>query len=868
MTPAPSRLARAIHRGIRRLMPADVRARYDEGMDETFQLMYRDAAERGRLAVVRLFVGEAFAALRARVDWRPFMMSISAVSSRVRALRRRPGFALGVLVTLALATGALTTVFAVVDTVLLRPLPYPNPEQLINVNEVMPAKGQAASLIAPARLVDWARMNQTLTAIAGYYGENVTDTSPTDPERISARRVTPGYFEVLGTAPVAGRTFVPNEELFKGPPAIVISDALARRRFGSPAAAVGRILRIGGVSTPIVGVMPPAFAPAWLDAWLPAQVSPGLLSARSARFMSGVARMKPGVTVERALDDLTGAQRQLAVAFPATDKGWSVSGEALAKWTVGTSADGLPLVFGAIALLWLIGVTNVAGLMVVELQRRARDLAVRAAIGGSRAHLVGELVGEAFVLSVIGSAAGLGLAALAIPEIPRALTSLPRMHELALDARAVSFAVASAAVATMAFGVLPALAATRRRGVTMATLGARGGSARRHAMQSTLVVLQVAMSLLLLGGAGLLARSYANLTSVDAGFSTDEVVTFHIGARWDEDRTKVGQFQASMLDALDRTPGVRAAGFVNFLPMTGATLRSHVRVAGLAGRESDGSYSVGTRMVGHNYLAALGVSLSSGSWCRPVGTDPNAAHEALVNRQFADQFAPGEQLIGRSLAFVQFGGVPFTIAGIVSDVMEDNPQADPVPYVYTCDALGAWPDPSYVVRTTDARSLMANLRPIVRGLDGNRAVFGLRALSDLTGDLRQSPRVNAALLSIFAAAAVLIASTGLYGLFARLVSDRAREIGVRLALGAEPMAIMRSIWGRALKLIVVGLLLGVAASAAGARLIAASLYRVSPLDSWSMASAIGVLLVAGAAAVAAPAIRASRVDPVSAMRGE
>lgn len=876
---ASGRLAFGIHRILQRLVPSDVRARHGKNIDDTFNDMYEAAAIRGRSAVARLLIDELVSAVRSRFTrrpgasssafhWRSFTHAIFAISPRFRALRRRPGFALGILATLALATGALTTIFAVVDTVLLRPLPYPESQQLLAVYESMPAKGQAQSLVAPARIADWQRMNRTLSGIAGSYFENVTDTSALDPERISAVRVTPGYFDVYGSAPLAGRTLSADEERVNGLAAIVVSEALARRRFGAPDAAVGQVLRIGGSAVPIVGVMPSVFAAATIDAWMPAQIGPPLSTIRNARFMNGVARMKRGVTVDQALADLSAVQAQLGNEFPATDKVWTVTAGSLAGWGTSASMAGLSLIFGAIALLWLIGVTNVAGLMVVELQRRARDLAVRAAIGASRAGIVGELVGEAVILSVIGTAAGIGLAALATPAIPRVITSLPRMNELALDTRAIAFAAATSAAAALIFGLWPALAATRRRAVTLGALGTRGGAAPRHALQSTLVIVQVAMSLLLVGSAGLLARSYINLTNVDAGFSANDVVTFRVGARWDEDRAKVGQFQATLVDALERTPGVTAAGFTNFFPMSGATLRSHVRVAGLPGRESDGGYSVGSRMVGRNYLSALSVPLKSGAWCRAQSPDPNAPREALVNKKFIDEFAPGESLVGRTLSFTQFANAPFTITGIVGDVVEDTPSASPVPYIYTCDSLGSWPDPSYVVRTSDPRAFIANARTIVRGLDASRAVFALRPLSDVTDQYRQSPRVNAALLSIFAAAAVLIASAGLYGLFARLVSDRAREIGVRLALGAAPAAIMRSIWSRAFKLILSGLLIGAVASAAATRVLAASLYRVSPLDPLTMIGAVGLLLIAGAVAVAVPALRAAHVDPVVTMRAD
>jgi putative ABC transport system permease protein len=381
------------------------------------------------------------------------------------------------------------------------------------------------------------------------------------------------------------------------------------------------------------------------------------------------------------------------------------------------------------------------------------------------------------------------------------------------------------------------------------------------------VVAQVAASVLLVGSATLLLRSYYHLTQTDVGFDASNVWTFHVAARWDEDRGRVGLLQEQLLGRLAELPHVQAAGLTNFLPATGATLRYQVRVDGLAGPNEDGSMTVGMRTIGGDYLRTIGAPLVVGSSCPPLRTTVKAPPTALVSRRFVELYAGGQNLVGRSVAITQFGD-RFTITGVVGDLAEDGPGSSPAPYLYTCAVGGGWPDPQYVVRTADARMLAGDLRRIVRELDASRAVFGLQPLGDVVGAALDEPRANAALLTFFAGAALCLAAIGLYSLFMLVVSERAREMAVRLAVGAEPRELVRLVVASAARLLAIGIVAGLALTALADRALRGVLFGVSPLDPAALAAAVAILVLVAGFAVAIPAFRVSRIAPIEALRAE
>jgi putative ABC transport system permease protein len=788
-----------------------------------------------------------------------------------RFLARRSGFFAIVVAILALGIGTNTALFSVVDAVLLKPLPYPHPDRLVTVMEASPAKNEKVSLIAPGRLADWNRMNRTFDGISGSYSENVTDTSGAEPERLAGRRVAPGYFAVFGVKPVAGRTFTPEEELAGGPLSVVINYNFWTRRYRQSPSAIGRRLILAGNGFTIVGVMPKEFADSAIDLWLPAQFGPGLLRIREARFLSGVGRMKPGVKVTQARADLADVQRELGRQFPQTDKDWSAMVGDLKEYRVGEHRQALLFVFGAVGLLLLLAAANIAGLMLTELERREREFAIRSSIGATRAQVVGAVMREVLLIAAAGVAAGCAIAAWLVDFLKTIPTDVPRLAEIQLDWRALVFAALAGVVAAMLCGLLPALQATRGNLAVLLSQTGRGGSGGRHKWQRALVVGQVALTVLLLASAGLMLRSYHNLSHVDLGFEPGHAITFHVGAAWDEDRDRVGRMQEELLARIEDFPGVIAAGFTNFLPTTGATLRYQVTLEGTEHPGENGKITVGERSISRDYLKALGAPILAGQPCPDLRAMSGGGPKALVNRRFADLYSKGRNMVGQHLLGFEGpnGGLPMEIIGVVGDMREDTLNVTAVPYVYVCIVPGGWPDPEYVARTQgDARALIQAIRPMVRSLDPGRAVFGVKTVQDVVEESLEQPRLNTRMLTLFALAAMALASIGLYGLVTLVVTARTREIGVRMTLGAEPSRIMAQLLAGVARLIAIGIAAGLALTVMANRVLRSVLFGVSPMDTMTLAGAVLALAAVSALATLVPARRAAHIDPLEAIRTE
>jgi putative ABC transport system permease protein len=881
--PVTVRAARAIHRALLILVPTPVRRRYRAEMIATFDAASAEAGARGFGALARLMCGEVrdLATSRRANRAAPLIrggsphtsgpaspwLHPSAWRQAGRSLRRRPAYLVAAVLTLGAGAGITTAVFSLVDTVLIKPLPYPDADRLVTVYESSPSAREKTSLVAPARIEDWQRFTRSFVALSGSYAENVTDTSGQEPERLDARRVLPRFFDVFATPPLAGRFFTIDEERANGPGAAIISERFWTRRYQRDAAAVGRALTIGGRPYAIAGVMPDSFTGAAIDVWLPAQMSPELMQARAARFLGGVGRIRPGVMLEAAAQDLAAVQSALAREFPQTDAGWSAEIAPLKESRIGSARRGLILVFAAVAALWVIAVANVAGLSLVQVRRRSREMAIRAALGASRTRVVATMLREGLIIAVAGSVVGAALATWLVSLMPTALAGTARINELAIDWRALAFATATNLLGVCAFSLLPAIAGTRQDANRVIGNGNRSVTGGHHLLQKSLVVGQVALSVVLVGSATLLLRSYYNLTHVETGFDSSSVMTFHVGARWDEDRTRIGQLQEQLLSRLHELPHVQAAGLVNFLPASGATLRYQVLVGGLSGSNADGSITVGTRMIGGRYLRAIRAPLLTGSSCPDLSATANMPLAAIVNKRFVDAHADGQNLLGRSVRFTQYP-TTYTIAGVVDNLAEDSHASSHVPYLYTCVSAGAWPDPEYVARTSDARAFAADLRRIVRELDSGRAVFGLRPLQEVLEAALDRPRLDAAMLGLFAAAAVTLAAVGLYSLFMLVVSDRMREIAVRLAIGAEPSEMIRMVMRGAGRLLTIGIVAGLVLTAAADRVLRGVLFGVGALDIPALTAAVLTLAVVAAVAVAGPALKAARVEPTEVLRGE
>jgi putative ABC transport system permease protein len=789
----------------------------------------------------------------------------------LRSLARRPVFTITVFGLLALGIASNTALFSVVDTVVLKPLPYPNADRLVLVTEANSAKDQKASLVAPGRIEDWNRLNHAFTAISGVYSENVTDTGGGEPERLTGVRVAPRYFEVFGEPAQLGRTFLPEEERDGGPHAAVISFGLWTRRYGQDPRVLDRRLILGGDAFRIVGVMPKTFTSATTDAWLPAQTSDILMRQRDARFFSGVARMKPGLTIAQVQADLVSVQRALGEQYPATDKGWSVNLQDLKAARLGDAGKPMLLLFGAVALLLSITVSNVASLVLSQLDRRQREIAIRFSIGGTRAQIVAALMREIVCIALAGAAAGWAGAALSIRVLVKVFAQTPRIAELSLDWRALVFAATVSAAGALAFGLLPALRATSVRYAASLLRAGRSAMGRRRILQPALVAGQIALTMTLLAGSGLLLRSFRNLTRADLGFNPARTLIFHVGARWDENRARIGRMQETLVAELNRMPGVQAAGIANFLPASGATLRYPVQLEGAAGSDEIARMPAGSRTVSPGYLKAIQATLLTGTACPELRLEGQPAAKAMVNRRFVEVYAHGENVVGRHLRFASPSGpgTMIEIVGVIADIREDSLGAPAYPYVYSCARPGWWPDPEYVIHASgDPRALLGTIRELVHRIEPSRAIFGVRTMDEAVDAALDRPRTSAEIVALFALTAMTLAAVGLYSLIAHFVNSRRQEIGVRIALGASPKQILVSLLQGAGRLIGAGIAVGIALTLVAERLARSLLFGVGAVDVAGLSAAAALLAAVSLGAALIPARRAAAIDPMESMRVE
>ncbi|HKD10384.1 MAG TPA: ABC transporter permease [Bryobacteraceae bacterium] len=785
----------------------------------------------------------------------------SPLISAVRSLRRRPGYALAAVSILSFGIAANTAVFSIVDATILKPLPYPGPERLTTVMEGNPKTGREG-LIAPGRLEDWNRMNRTFEAISGLYAENVTDTSRTEPERLTARRVVPRYFQVFQTPPALGRYFTAAEERENGPAAAVISYSFWKRRFHNAPTALNQRLVLAGKGYSIVGIAPDTFASPSIDIWLPAQINSFLMGIRQARFITGVGRMKPGVTIEQAREDLSRVQNQLGAQFPATDKGWSANVTSLKEFRVGSYRRAMVLIFAAVAILFLISTANTAALALTQSVRRSAEFAIRRALGAGSSRIGSLALSESAVLGGLAALVGSGLAAILVNAFRQELAALPRPAEIALDWRALAVAIAAGCAAAVLCGLVPFLISARRDTSPLLALTGRSSPGERHRWQTVLAGAQIALTVVLLAGAGLMLRSYRNLTMFDAGFDSSRAATFHVGAAWDEDRNRIGRVQQDLLDALAVTPGVEAAGFANFLPASGATLRYQYRFG------NGEPITAGERSVTRDYFRAIGVPILAGDSCPPFRAVASRQPAALLNQAFVKQYLNDASPVGRTFS-MQDTSRPFEVVGVVGNVREDALNSAPVPYVYICLGPGNWPDPEYVVRSTGAPGgVFAGIRSAVHRVDSSRALFGLDTLSNVVNSTLDQPKLDAEALGFFSFAALLLAGVGIYSLVTLLAISKTREIGVRMALGAQPQQVTALLFRIALQFVVGGMAVGLAGAFFLGRAMRSLLFGIPPADPVSLALALAIMGLAAGLAALFPALRAARVDPMSAIRAE
>ncbi|HEY7497458.1 MAG TPA: ABC transporter permease [Vicinamibacterales bacterium] len=784
----------------------------------------------------------------------------------LRSLIRRRGLSATIILTLALGIGANSAIFSAVDAVLLKPLPYPDAGRLVKVYELNKAQRGATQLVAPVRLAEWNEATVSFDGIAGSYFENLTDTTAAAPERIDAMNVSPRFFQVLGAAPALGRWPTDDEGRVGGPRAVVISDTVWRERFGADPAIVGRTWQLGSTSRTIVAVMPPSFRypSATTKVWIPVQMSPGLASARQARFYTSIGRLKPGVSIEQARADLDAIQARLGERFPETDKGWGVEILTLADETVGGVRRSLWFLMGAVALVLVAACGNVACLMLADSTRRGHEVAVRFAIGASRGQVIRQLLMEGALLAGAGATLGLVIAYWAIGAFNTTPTGLPAVNDIRIDGRLVAMTLSLGVLSTLLFALAPALHATRRDPGEALSRGGRSYVGGRHVLQRALVAAQVGLAIVLLAGAGLLIRSFARLQATSPGFDASDVLTFRMTAQWSERPEAVAERHARTIERLEAIPGVLSAAFSQWLPADSDFPPTEFRIIGRDDRER----TFGTlRTVSPNYFRTLRIPLLEGTICSAAASLP-AVQKAVVSREFVNRFFPSGTPIGQSVTATGLpAGTAIEIVGIVGDVRERSVMKAPDPTIYFCGSSAYWPDPVYMIRSDPAKPVTATaVRAALREIEPTRAMYLVRPLSQVIARSISQPRLNMILLALFAGTALLLASLGLHGVLAQLVAARRREIGVRMALGAAPSRIVRSIAGQAALVTAIGIAAGLGAAFVLSRFMRTLVFDVSVHDPMTFGTVPLVLAAVAAFACLVPVRRASKVDPVDALR--
>lgn len=783
----------------------------------------------------------------------------------LRTFARNPAFALVVVVTLALGIGANSAIFSAIDTVLLKPLPYPSADRLVVVAEANPNQKTATSWVAPVKVEEWNRENRTFQALAGGYFDNMTDTTGALPERDVAIRTSPRFFRVLGSPAALGRTFTSEEETFGGPAAVVLSDSFWRTRFNADPSVINRMLTLADQKRTIVGVMPPSFRypTATTDIWVPAQTPPGLMRAREARFYSVVGRLKEAVTPSQATDDLLSVQRRLGDQFPHTDRGWRVAVSPLKEQQVGGVRRSLWLLFGAVLLVLVAACGNVACLMLAAAMRRQHEIAVRFSLGAERRRVIRQLLVEGLLLSIGGAVGGLLIALWGIKLLRETALRLPRATELHVDVRLVAFTLTLGVLTTMLFALAPAMQATRADLAARLAHG-RGVVGSRQSLQRLLVSMQVALAIVLLVGAGLLLRSFSQLQQVSTGFDANNILTFRVSGSFNERAAAVANRQFRTLERLRGIPGVESAALGIVLPADADADYPAMEFT-IDGRGTGDHYFAVTRNVSAEYFKTLRIPVLQGDTCRDdVRLD--APLTVLVNQSFANRYFLGETPIGHHIVGPR---LPGDIIGIVGDAREQSLAKDAQPVAYWCGLVPFYPAAAHLIRVQPGQGVtITNIREVIREIEPGRAVYAAESLPEVLARSLSQPRLNAILLGLFAAMALALAAVGLFGMLAQFVAQRRREIGLRMALGAQPMQVFAEVFRYSASTTGIGILLGLAVALGLARFMAALVFGIDSRDPMTFAIVPLVLAVVAGAATMIPARRAVRIDPVTALRDE
>ena len=790
-----------------------------------------------------------------------------------RLLRRSPAFSIVAVLTLALGIGANTAIFSVVNAVLLRPLPFPEPDRLVRIWETS-AKGYDRNVVGPYNFLNWRERTRSFEQMAAVdtWTSNITGSS--EPLAVHGMRVSPRFFSILKVSPFMGRGFLPEEEIQGRDDSVIFSYAFWQSHYGGEKNIVGRRIVMNGAPSTVVGILPPDFHFPGMaaDLFVPLAIDRADAS-KGGRWLSTIARLKSGVSIAQAQQDVAAVAQQLAQERPDMDKGWSAAVVPFLEDVTENIRLPLLVLLAAVGLVLLIACANVANLLLMRANGRLREIALRAALGAGRRRILQQLLSESLLLALAGWAGGLavgysGLQAL-LAMIPKSVP-MPRMESIHLDSSVFLFALGISLATAILFGLTPAIQVSRphlRSALQQGSL--RTGVGGSRVFRRAFVVAEISLALVLLVGAGLLMRSFSRLTSVNPGFATEHLVTmemFTAPAKYG-DHLKRSQYLERVLEEVRRVPGVQAAGSTHFLPLTGLTSGSCWAPA--PGPEPDtSSPDADFLVISPGYFQAMGTPMLSG---RDFSERDHFATPSVlvVNHAFAERFFAGQNPIGKKLNVCWTIPNPVEIVGVVADARQTELKEAPHPTIFLANPQAPMYFAHLVVRArNDPRQMARAVQAAIHRVDPDQAVSNVETMDDVRSDSVARPRFQLALLLVFAGIAVLLATIGVYGVVSYSVTQRTQEIGIRVALGAGSVDVSRLVLREGLLLAGLGVALGLAAAVATTRVLSSLLFEVTPTDPPTLGAVAGLLLAVALAATLLPARRATKVDPMVALRYE
>jgi len=792
----------------------------------------------------------------------------------IRSLLKQPVFTLVAVSTLALAIGGNSAMFTVVNAVLLRPLQYPEASRIVVLEGINPPRGITQSNMSIPDFADWQNQNQVFEQMAGFVAGGVLLNNGDETERVHGTAVTADFFTLFRTPSLRGRTLQPDDAQAGRDPIAVLSFGLWQRRFGASPGVVGSKVTISGKPTTIVGVMPQGFDyPVQSEVWVPFPLDPAK-EARDNRFMNVIGRLKPGASVAQAKAQFDTINQSLAQSYHETNSGWTVKVSSLQDRLVSDVRLSLLVLLAAVAFVLLIACANIANLLLARATARQKEMAVRTALGASRLRIIRQLLTESLLLSFFGGGFGL-LLSFWLTRLLIALSpaNTPRFDEIRPDTRVIIFTIALTLLTGLIFGLAPALQASRANQSEGLKEGSRGnaGGARSNRVRSLLMVAEIAMSFMLLVGAGLLIKSFMHLREVKPGFNADNVLTMRISVppgKFPAGEPRVQFFQQA-IDRIHSLPGVQSAGMVLSLPLGGDTFnvwRGYIREGRPATPEENGDAAFLAATT--DYFPTLQIPLMAGRNFTDQDVE-NTTKVVIVNQTMASKLWPGQSPLGKHITIWRDEKFPREIVGIVGETKAslDNEPGEQMYVPYAQDA--SWGSMSFVVRTNgDPANAAAAVRNEIRSLDKGAPVFNVRTMNDVLATSVAPRRTPMLLLSAFAGAALLLAMIGIYGVTAYYVTQRTQEIGIRMALGAQMSDVLKLILKGGMALALFGIVAGLAGAFVLTRWMTTLLFGVKPTDALTFIAVSICLLATALLACYLPARRATKVDPLVALRYE